>query len=210
MWLMNKSKKIEYGERLKKAFPTKLGKEVENVIKVLPIDNHKIKLINGQIHEVDNLIHSNEYEVKLNSEKLMIPYRLYFDEPKESDENKLNETEKEILNCIYLRHHNGYLREKRLKNLLTSNSEFVIPFTIQLLGEYVFEILETLNNHLNESNLDLYHKFMKENPKYWQITESRVGSYWNVYYRYKFRKFKKYLGYEIIQKIKRKRTPNNA
>ena len=75
------------------------------------------------------------------------------------------------------------------------------PFTIQLLGEYVFEILETLNTHLNESNLDLYHKLIKENPRYWQITESRVGSYWNEHYRHKSRKFKKYLGYEMIQKI---------
>lgn len=205
---MNKSKKKIYGERLKKAFPVELEKEVENVIKVLPIDNHTIKLVDGQIHKVDNLIHSSEYEVKLNSKQLIIPYRLYFDEPEEGDEKKLNQVEKEILNCIYLRHHNGYLREKRLKILLTSNSKFVIPFTIQLLGEYVFEILETLDKHLNEINLDLYHEFIEENPRYWQITESRVRSYWNEYYRHKSRKFEKYIGYKMIQKIERKRTPN--
>lgn len=209
MWL-NKSKNDKYGERLKKAFPAKLEKEVENVIQILPTENHKIKLNDEQIHKVDNLIHSSEYEVKLNSEQLIIPYRIYFDEPKEEDEKRLNQIEREILNCIYLRHHNGYLRQKRLKNLLNSNSKFIIPFTIQLLGEYVFEILETLDKHLNESNLKIYNEFIQANPRYWQITESRVGSYWNEYYRQKSRKFKKYLGYEMIKKIKRKRTPNNG
>jgi len=204
MWLTNKSKRKEYGKRLKKGFPPELEKEVENVIKLLPIDNHKIKLIDGQVHEVDNLIHSSEYEVKLNSEQLIIPYRLYFDEPEENDEKNLNQIEKEILNCIYLRHHNGYLREKRLKNLLNSRSKFVIPFSIQLLGEYVLEIVEILDKHITEPNLDLYQEFVEENSKYWQKIENRMISYWDAYYRYKSPKLKEYIGYELINRIKRK------
>ena len=209
MWL-NKSKKKKYGERLKKAFPTELEKEVKNVLKILPLDNQRIKLNDGQIHKVDNLIHSSEYEVRLNSENLIIPYRLYFNEPEEEDEKKLNQIENEIMNCIYLRHHNGYLREKRLKNLLNSKNKFVIPFLIQLLGEYVLEIVEILDKHIIESNLNLYQEFVEENPKYWQKTESRMVSYWDTYYRYKSPKLKEYIGYKLVKKIKRKRTPNNA
>ena len=202
MCLTENSRRKEYNERLKKAFPRELRKEIETVVEILPLNNHKIKLVDGEIHKIDNLIHPSEYEVNLNSEKLIIPYRLYFDEPQETNENDLTKIEKEILNSIYLRHHNGYLRERRLKKLLSSKNKFVVPFTIQLLGEYVFEILEVLEKHLNKSNLELYKSFIKENPKYWQKTESRMISYWNVYYRREYRKLTDYLGYELIQRIK--------
>lgn len=200
----------KYHERLLKSFPKYLGNEVEKVLDILPLDKTEVKLVDGNIHKVDNLIHTSEYEISLKSEKLIIPYRLYFDEPKEEKEKGLSEIEKQILNCIYLRHHNGYLRERRLNNLLNSNKEFIIPFTIQLLGEYVFEILEVLEKHINESNLIFYKAFINDNPKYWQRTESRMTSYWDAYYRYKSPKLKEYLGYELVQKIKRKRTHNNV
>lgn len=200
----------EYSKRIKNAFPSELENEVESVIKILPLENHKTKLDEGNFYEVDNLIHPNEYEVKLNSKKLIIPYRLYFDEPITSKEKELTAIQKEILNCIYLRHYNGYLRERRLKKLITSENQFVIPFTIQLLGEYVFEILEVLEKHISESNLRFYQEFVVENPRYWQITEGRVSSYWDAYYRHKSLRFKNYLGYKLVKKIKGKRTPNNT
>ena len=200
----NKPNRKIYGDRLKKAFPENLEKEVENVINILPLENHQAKLANGESYEMENLIHSSEYEVLLNSEKLIIPYRLYFDEPEEDKEKGLSKIETEILHCIYLRHHNGYLREARLKKLMNSKNDFVIPFTIQLLGEYVFEIIKTLDRHLNEANLRLYQKLMEENPRYWLKTESRMISYWDAYYRKKSPKLEEYLGYELVQRIKGK------
>ena len=194
----------EYHERLLKSFPKKWKNEVERVLNILPLDKTEIKFFGGNIYKVRNLIHTSEYEISLKSERLIIPYRLYFDEPKEAKEKRLSEIEKEILNCIYLRHHDGYLRERRLNNLLNSNNEFIIPFTIQLLGEYVFEILEVLEKHINESNLNSYKAFTNENPKYWKRTESRMSSYWDAYYRYKSPKLKEYLGYELVQRIKKK------
>ena len=156
--MVNKNvRQDEYISRLKKGFPKAIEKNVENVFKILPLENHRIKLIDGEFQEMDNFIHSCEYEISLNSERLIIPYRLYFDEPKENEEKELSEIDMEILNCIYLRHHNGYLREKRLKKLLKSKNKFVIPFSIQLLGEYVFEILKVLDEHIAEQNLNYYH-----------------------------------------------------
>ncbi len=194
-------KREAYSKRLKKAFPTKLEKEVEKVIQILPLENHRIKWINGELLELDNLISSDENKVLLNSEQLTIPYRLYFEEPRKGLEEGLSELEREILNCIYLRHANGYCRERRLKLLLNSKNDFVIPFTLQLLGEYVFEILELLDQHLKEPYLKFYQSFLAENPSYWQTTKSRVGSYWDIYYRNQSRDFKEYLGYKMIQKL---------
>lgn len=137
-------------------------------MKILPLDKYEVSLCDGQVHHLDNLIHPKELTIKLNGEKLTIPCRLYFDEPDIAFENKLTERQKVVLNCIFLSHHNGYLRERRLKKLVDSNENWIVPFTIQLLGEYVYEILEVLDEHINDKTLNNYKLFTDENPKYWQ------------------------------------------
>jgi len=205
--ILTKNKKSEYKERLTKAFPKQLHYDLKAVLKILPFENHEVKLYDGKTHQVNNLIHENKLNLKLENEILTIPYRLYFDEPNPELEKSLTKKQKDILNCIYLRHHNGYLREKRL-NLLSDNSEkWAIPFIIQLIGEYVYELLPIIDKQVNENTLDYYAEFVYENSKYWQQTESRMISYWNEYYRYRFPKLKEYLGFEIVNRIK-KRTHN--
>ncbi|WP_246581474.1 hypothetical protein [Echinicola shivajiensis] len=205
---MTKNKTKEYKDRLLKSFPAELKSDVESVIKILPLEKNEVKLCDGQVHKVDNLIHPTELTIKLNGEQLTIPYRLCFDEPDIDSENNLTDRQKTILNCIFLRHHNGYLRENRLEKLVHKDNKWIIPFTVQLLGEYVYEILEVLEEHINEKTIDDYHSFTEENPKYWQQTESRMISYWNEYYRLKFSNLKEYLGTALIKRIK-KRTHNN-
>jgi hypothetical protein len=207
--VFNKNITSEYKDRILKAFPTALSADVKEVLEVLSLNNYKVKLSDGQVHQIDNLIHPSELYLTLEQEKLIIPYRLYFNEPDSESEKALTDKQKAILNCIFLRHHNGFLREQRLKQLIETKEYWVIPFTIQLLGEYVYEILEVLDKHINEQNLNLYVKFIQENPKYWQQTESRMISYWNEYYRSRFPDLKKYIGLEIVKRIK-KRKPNNV
>jgi len=192
----------EYHEKLIKAFPKKIHSDLKEVLKILPLDNRQIKLCDGKNHQVDNLIHDNKFNVQHNKETLIIPYRLYFDEPNPELEKKLTETQRTILNCIYLRHHNGYLREKRLKLLSNNLNSFTIPHIIQLLGEYIYELLPIIDQKINENTIEFFSKFTIENPRYWQKTESRMISYWNEYYRYKFPKLKDYVGFKIIKRIK--------
>ncbi len=87
--------------------------------------------------------------------------------------------------------------------LFDKNEDWVAPFKLQLLGEYIFEILEVLDKHINDKSIASYMKIVSENPKYWQQTESRMISYWNEYYRWKFPKLRKYLGRQIADKIKK-------
>lgn len=200
---MTKNKTKEYKDRLLRSFPIELKSDVESVIKILPLEKNDVKLCDGQVHKVENLIHPTELTIKLNGEQLTIPYRLYFDEPGIDSENNLTDRQKSILNCIFLRHHNGYLREKRLKKLVHKDEKWIIPFTVQLLGEYVYEILEVLDEHINEKTINAYYQFAEENPKYWQQTESRMISYWNEYYRRSFPKRKEYLGTALVKRIKK-------
>ena len=78
-----------------------------------------------------------------------------------------------------------------------------ISFIVQLIGEYIYELLPIIDKKINKNTLNLYIEFKNKNPKYWQQTESRVISYWNVYYRNKFPKLNEYLGIKIIERIKK-------
>ena len=207
-----------YRERILNAFPTALKQDVEQVIEVLPLDNHNVLLSYGQIHNVDNLIYPYYQSLILGNEELKIPYRIYFNEPNDNKEKILTDIQRTILNCIYLRHCDGYLRQRRLESLVDKTEYFVIPFVFQLLGEYVIEILDVLDKHINPSTIDNYTKFISENPKYWQQTESRMVSYWNEYYRRpiypncsspKTAKRKEYIGQIIVDRLK-KRTHNRS
>lgn len=199
-----KEKKTEYRERLLNAFPNRLKSDVEAVLNILPFEVNNVTLTGGKIHKVDNLIHSSTLTVQIDNEFLIIPDRIYFNEPDNEKEYKLTDIQKTILNCIYLRHHDGYLRQRRLENLLDKNEYWMLPFTFHLLGEYVYEILQVLDKHITDKSIENYIKFVNENPKYWQLTKSRMISYWNEYYRQQFPKLKDYPGRHIADRIKKR------
>lgn len=197
------NKYLKYRETLLKAFPRTLKKDVECVLDILPFDVNNVKLSGGQTHKVENLIHPDTQTVNLDGELLTIPYRIYFNEPEIEKEQTLTTRQKSILNCIFLRHHNGYLRQSRLEKI--ENGEYwLTPFTFQLLGEYVLEIIEVLDNQIDDNSLENYKRFANENPKYYQQTESRMISYWNEYYRRKFPKLKLYIGRIIFDQLQTK------
>ena len=185
--------KSDYLKIITNAFPMELASDVSGIFKIIPLET-KFKF---------DLISPNSYDVKINDEKLKIPVRIYFSETNEQSEKHLTDRQKDILNCLYTRHHNGYIREERLKKISERPEYWKTPFLVQLLGEYIFELFPIIDKRINEKTLEFYQKFKEENPKYWQQTESRISSYWNEYYRYKFPKLKEYLGIEIINRIKK-------
>jgi hypothetical protein len=197
------NKHSKYREILLNAFPQTLKKDVESVLDILPFEVNDVKLCDGKIHKVENLIHLDFQTVLLEGEHLSIPNRLYFNEPELEKEQKLTNSQKVILNCIYLRHHNGFVRQNRLEKI-NSNEYWITPFTFKLLGEYIFEILEVLDGQFDNNKLENYKRFAIENPKYYQQTESRMISYWNEYYRRRFPKLRLYLGRIIFDHIKTK------
>ena len=201
MNLLNKKDYSSQKNRLLKAFPTSLINDVETVLEIIPFSENKVKLDDGNFHSLSDLIHPSAFEVTLNAETLIIPVRVYFNEPDINDESNLSEIQKVILNCIFLLHHNGRIRQKRLENLGNKSEYLITPFTINLYGEYVYEVIEALNKIIDNGNIQNYRKFVIENPEMWQRMSNRMVSYWNEYYRRRFPKLKEYIGMEIKNKI---------
>ena len=175
------------------SFPENLKSDVIKVFSIIPLES-KYKF---------DLISSDTYNVKVSAEILKIPGRIYFDEPKSQNENQLTKKQKDILNCFFTRLHNGFIREKRLNKISGKPEKWKTPFLVQLLGEYIYELFPIIDKKVNNDTLEFYKEFKNENPKYWEQTESRIASYWNEYYRYKFPKLKDYLGIKIINRIKK-------
>ena len=136
----------------------------------------------------------------LNNEELILPYRVYCDpyllvySRNQSIENRL------ITFCLLTRHHNGFVRERYLKEIITSKEKWVIPFVVQLMGEYVVEILIAIWESIDDMNKDNLISFIVENKSYWAKTKQRVASYYGEYYRFKINK-PEYVGFKLTKRI---------
>lgn len=166
------------------AFPTSLTTEVKSLLDKLEWSTqHK----------------STEcFQIDFNGQTLNIPYRIYYDEPIQQN---LSDNETFLLDCIFTRHHNGYLREKKLRQILKSDNYVATPFIAQLLGEYVIEILATIKNNLSSTQLDNLIKLKADNEKFFQTTEKRIQSYWNCYYKRTTTNRDDYVGFQILKEI---------
>ena len=133
-------------------FPLNLKEDVQVVI-----DNLKIK---------DGDIHKRSYNVKINNILLTIPERIYFSEPASGN---LTTIQKYILDCIFTKHHDGFIRQKHLRNLLFCTEYWIIPFCFRLLGEYVKDILPDIKVQI-DNNIENYLYFISENNEFYNLS----------------------------------------
>lgn len=141
-----------------------------------------------------------------------LPTRIYYKPPHYPINAKLTQTEKDLLNCIFSRHHDGYIRQKAIQNILHSQNDWAIPYLVRIIGEYVIQILEDINNHFQTINAPNLTSFIRQNPEFYNRTRSRVSSYWNCYYRHRFSEKlngirtpeqQRYVGFQLLSKIDR-------
>ena len=170
-----------------KMFPESLHDDVRIVTNLLPADTY--------------LLHKDKPAIVIvDTHEIYIYSRIYKPELEESKISNLTQTQKLILSCIYTRHHDGFIREKYVKNILADQRSWTIPFTVKLLGEYVVEMIILIKQSLVDSDSkELYKDFIAHNPIFWEITKARIVSYWNTYYRNSFVDKETYPGVEVIK-----------
>ena len=172
-------------EELIMCFPLNLKEDVQIVL-------DKLIIKDGDIHE-------QTYNAEVDNMLLTIPERIYFSE---STSENLTTTQKHILDCIFTRHHNGFIRQKHLRNLLFCTDYWITPFCFRLLGEYVKDILSDVNVHI-ENNTESYIRFIAENNVFYNRTKSQMISYWDCYYRKEYSNFKLYIGFQIFSDMEK-------
>lgn len=103
-------------KKLLNAFPQDIEHDVEIVADFLSDKNFDIHPTSSQ-------------KIILDQKELIIPGRVYFHDPDETIGKNLTYKQQTILNCIYLRHYNGLVRQHRLEKLIHNTDDyFVIPY----------------------------------------------------------------------------------
>ncbi|WP_225775880.1 hypothetical protein [Pseudomonas sp. Marseille-Q5115] len=139
-------------------------------------------------------------EVIADKNRVVIPYRIHH-ERSEQDGRSLSRTLSIMYSCLLTRHHNGYVRQRQLERILPVPEPWVVPFVVQLTGEYVIEILDTCESRFSLLDPVLYGAFIRENPKYFQATRDRMISYWDCYYRLRYKRKPDYVGFRLFDRL---------
>lgn len=99
------------------------------------------------------------------------------------------------------RHWDGYVREECLRQIVAIDRPWVVPFIVQLLGEYVIEIVEVITAAIPAVNAERFSEFALANPEFMAITRRRATSYWDCYYRSRFPQLQTYPGIAALDSI---------
>jgi hypothetical protein len=172
------------------AFPSQLAGDVRSVLTAVP---------------VARLAPLEPFQIEVEGETVAIPSRIYNEEPNADLAPSLTGTQQVILHCLYSRHNDGWVRQRHLEQIMESSEPWVVPFVVQLAGEYVLEILEAISRGLpglavpDSAQRRLYGEFIARNPAFFARTERRVVSYWSCYYRWKYGTFGTYPGCALLE-----------
>ncbi|KKC48460.1 hypothetical protein VE23_17395 [Paenibacillus sp. D9] len=179
-----------------RSFPSNLDKDVQHVIDVIPDESHL---------NYNRLNYSDFMELRLSGETLYIPYRIYYDEPNDSQLSSLTVDQRTILYTMYTRHHDGFVRERNVKKAIEKAIEcaWITPYLMLLIGEYVEEIVQVIYDNRSLLNADLVKTFVGENQRFYRTVQSRVVSYWDCYYRRKYPMTEQYVGFQVLDYMNR-------
>ena len=183
-------------EIIQRAFPIEIQRDVNSLLAKITFET--------------KISHKWGDKVTFGEEIIVVPNRNYYTPPYSLVNSKLTPIENEILNCIFSHNGNGYIRQRAILNMINADNYWTIPYIVRIIGEYVIEILNDIDNHfeiINKSNLT---SFVRQNPEFYNRTHSRVRSYWHCYFRRQFPEIRRgisvpekerYVGFRLLNKI---------
>jgi hypothetical protein len=175
--------------RVVQAFPVPLATDVEAAL--------------AAVAETDGLAPTKDDigPVSVAGSTIRVPYRIYWAEPARDAVLGLNMQQRLVLYAVFTRHHDGFVRQRALGEIIHSREVFIQPFVVQLLGEYVIEIVQLIEASLPEFMVAEYAMFLDENPKFFRLTRARAISYWNAYYRERFPRLEDYPAERLLRHL---------
>ncbi len=143
-------------------------------------------------------LHKTDLQVEVEGEKVAVLGRLYAPEPT-TGVSSLTPIQRLILSALYSRHHDGFVRERHVRQLLDVDHVWIPPFVVLLLGEYVVQIGQVIAERVSGLPRQTYIDFARVNPDFMRLTRSRVVSYWWEYYSSV--PLREYPGYRSLQDL---------
>ena len=176
------------------AFPADLTECVKNSVQLIAP---------GEIHAPME----TNISVRIDEKLLHIPYRVYYEKQRILKSIDSPGEIGLVALCLGTRHYDGFIREKCLRRLLAFDENWTTPFVVQLLGEYVIEIIQPIHERFIEGIEKKYIDFFRQNVKYCLRLEQRAISYWDSYYRSRFHHYKEYTAVKALVALKAATEP---
>jgi hypothetical protein len=170
------------------AFPSDLSESVQSV---LPL------LVEGQLRPP-----SEGFNSEVRGGFLTIPYRVYY-RPERVRNLAQSAREGVIVACLGSRHYDGFLREECLARVLSVETPWVVPFVVQLMGEYVLPILQLIERAMPTLREAFYVEYVSKNRVLFETIGRRTVSYWDAYHRDQYPKLSDYPGFRIHSELRR-------
>ena len=140
--------------------------------------------------------------VRLRGEELLIPKRVYYKASALRAACGREGWEGTVALCLGTRHHDGFLRQECATRLLQSDMDWTVPFIVQLLGEYVVEVILPIERWLQGGVGPAYRDFVADNPRYMVTLEKRAVSYWDCYCRDQYPRMQDYPGIRALSLLR--------
>lgn len=119
-------------------------------------------------------------------QEFYFPYRLGYDQAETC--HPATERQQALNLCLLTRHHNGFRREEAAAKLLNDKFahryEFVLPYLLRLVSEYVYPIISLIYAERQNLPPDQLRRFRDQNPAFIERSRGRASSYWDCYFRF--------------------------
>lgn len=135
----------------------------------------------GRLHERQ---WTERFSVRVDGEEVLIPARLHF--VRDGSNMAASATAWMMERALQTRSNDGFERQRAVRDILLDLKPWSAPYVVTLIGEYVIEILDEIEEALTPASSAVIVAFIAANPLYWALTKQRVASYWNAYYRARF------------------------
>ena len=114
----------------------------------------------------------------LSGEEIEFPYRIYGVEDIEVP-LELTPVQKTIFHAFLSRSHNGFVREKHIREIFSADCpEWIFPYIVKLSDEYVIEIVELIYSQLKDKDCQKIKDFCSLNVSSFVRSYDRMASYW--------------------------------
>jgi hypothetical protein len=189
---VDRASAVQLRDAVAEAFPSKLGPEVDQVVQLL-VPSRSAPV--------------GYFEVSVREQRLRIPYRIYEDPPPPGKLDDLGELARAALHCLFTRHHDGHVRQQHAEKIISVDADWVTPFVVALLGEYVIEIVDAVRvglaalDTLGTRQRRRYGRFAADNPGFMSLTRQRAVSYWDCYYRRQYPEFGRYPAAHVLASL---------
>ncbi len=136
----------------------------------------------------------------VDGEDVSIPYRVKSKVLSDFGYKFLPKTQKIAYLCVLTRNHDGKIRGRAVRRLLSNFDEYpvwVYPYILKLCDEYVENILKYVYDALPKLDNKHFRRIIVENMPNIKLGYARMVSYWNEYYRSEYCNIDDYVGKKI-------------